>query len=215
MAKKRQNTKEIILNVAKEQIIAHGYTAASIDKILAQIGITKGTFFYHFKSKEALAIELVKKETAAHTGLLSRLLSEARMKTTDPLQQFLSFIDLIAETYDNKHPYTNIILIINREIGKETLEIRQLCQATFNEWHHILETPLKTIWETYTTPAFVTPSLLADQFLVLFEGSASLSHARQTPALTSALLQQFKHLVEFLFLHNHPVPVNKPQFPGR
>ena len=55
MPKDGRLTKEKILDAAEALVLDHGYGATSIDQILEKTGITKGAFFYHFKSKAALA----------------------------------------------------------------------------------------------------------------------------------------------------------------
>jgi AcrR family transcriptional regulator len=43
----------------------HGYHATTIDRIASRAGVAKGTFFVHFKSKDAVIAELVRIQTAA------------------------------------------------------------------------------------------------------------------------------------------------------
>ncbi len=48
-------TREKILRAANDLFYLHGYNATGVDRIIAEAGGTKGSFFYHFKSKEELA----------------------------------------------------------------------------------------------------------------------------------------------------------------
>jgi TetR/AcrR family transcriptional regulator len=48
-----------ILDAAKEEFIDHGYEAASINRIIRTSGTSKGTFYYHFSSKQELYAELL------------------------------------------------------------------------------------------------------------------------------------------------------------
>lgn len=48
------NTKERLLEAARESISLRGYHATSITNLTKEVGIGKSAFFYHFKSKEAL-----------------------------------------------------------------------------------------------------------------------------------------------------------------
>ena len=52
---KAQATREKILQAANDLFYQHGFNATGIDRIIAAAGVAKGNFFYHFKSKEALA----------------------------------------------------------------------------------------------------------------------------------------------------------------
>jgi TetR/AcrR family transcriptional repressor of nem operon len=52
----RHESKTRILDAALHVIRAKGYTATRIEDICEAAGLTKGSFFHHFKSKEDLAL---------------------------------------------------------------------------------------------------------------------------------------------------------------
>lgn len=55
MSAKAQATREKILHAANDLFYRHGYNATGLDRIIAEAGVAKGSFYHHFKSKEALA----------------------------------------------------------------------------------------------------------------------------------------------------------------
>lgn len=57
-ARSQAETRERLLDAAREVLAAEGYAGASIDRIAATAGYTKGAFYANFPSKEALFIEL-------------------------------------------------------------------------------------------------------------------------------------------------------------
>ena len=54
------SARDKLLEAAVKLIRAQGYSATSVDELCAEAGVTKGAFFHHFPSKEALG------EAAAH-----------------------------------------------------------------------------------------------------------------------------------------------------
>ena len=48
-------TRERLLTAAFDEIYIHGYSAASMDRIVERSGVTKGALYHHFGSKKALA----------------------------------------------------------------------------------------------------------------------------------------------------------------
>ncbi|QJC53920.1 TetR/AcrR family transcriptional regulator [Paenibacillus albicereus] len=48
-----------LMACALQRFARHGYHAAKISDIVADAGVAQGTFYWHFKSKEAVALELV------------------------------------------------------------------------------------------------------------------------------------------------------------
>ena len=53
-----QATKQKILSSAKKLIEANGYDSVSVDQIVADCGIAKGTFYHHFKTKDDIITEI-------------------------------------------------------------------------------------------------------------------------------------------------------------
>ncbi|MFD7340981.1 ScbR family autoregulator-binding transcription factor [Streptomyces violascens] len=52
-------TREVLLRAAAEEFDEKGYAAALINQILARAGLTAGAMYFHFKSKEDLAVAVM------------------------------------------------------------------------------------------------------------------------------------------------------------
>ncbi|MBA7530495.1 hypothetical protein ES705_22703 [subsurface metagenome] len=63
ITKEYHERKNELLNVAQELFFAKGYVQTSVDAIIKKVGVSKGTFYYYFKSKEDLMNKLVKRMT--------------------------------------------------------------------------------------------------------------------------------------------------------
>lgn len=48
-----------ILNIALKQFAERGYHKTKVSDIVQEAGVAQGTFYWHFKSKEAIALELI------------------------------------------------------------------------------------------------------------------------------------------------------------
>jgi AcrR family transcriptional regulator len=57
-------TRQHILAVATDAFLAHGYVGTSLSDLIRAAGVTKGGFYHHFPSKEALAVEVVRARQA-------------------------------------------------------------------------------------------------------------------------------------------------------
>jgi len=57
-------TRQHLLAVATEAFLAHGYAGTSLSDLIRVAGVTKGGFYHHFPSKEALAVEVVRARQA-------------------------------------------------------------------------------------------------------------------------------------------------------
>src|ERR1700759_1712648 len=52
----QHSSKTKLLDAAMTVIRSKGYTATTVDDVCQAAGMTKGSFFHHFKSKEELAL---------------------------------------------------------------------------------------------------------------------------------------------------------------
>ncbi|MEQ9566662.1 MAG: TetR/AcrR family transcriptional regulator, partial [Pseudomonadales bacterium] len=61
---KGQRTRERILEIAANAVLAKGFGATSIEEIISEAGLTKSGFFYHFRDKNELARALLEQHIA-------------------------------------------------------------------------------------------------------------------------------------------------------
>lgn len=57
--KKSQETRLHILQTAFELIYSKGYQTTSVDEIIARTKVTKGAFYYHFKTKDEMGLAIL------------------------------------------------------------------------------------------------------------------------------------------------------------
>jgi AcrR family transcriptional regulator len=64
-ARRRKQTREEILDVAREVIFATGFQSFALTAVAEELGLTKPALYYYFPSKEALLFEVVLDELVA------------------------------------------------------------------------------------------------------------------------------------------------------
>jgi AcrR family transcriptional regulator len=74
-------TRERILEAASRLFREHGIAAVGLAKIMAEAGLTVGTFYTHFKSKEALLRETLVRSLDARHEELEHVLRGADLET--------------------------------------------------------------------------------------------------------------------------------------
>jgi len=60
---KGQRKREWILEKAKELFIQNGYSGTSMEDLVQYSGVSKGSIYYHFQSKDDLFLQLIEKDT--------------------------------------------------------------------------------------------------------------------------------------------------------
>jgi AcrR family transcriptional regulator len=89
--RQRQEREALILAAAAELVNTKGYRAMSMDEIAAVVGVSKGTVYQHFPSKEDLMIALLQR----HVQDVQRTLDDILNAPTSPrarLQRMLTII---------------------------------------------------------------------------------------------------------------------------
>lgn len=74
----RAQTRERLLEAARRVFARGGYGGASVDTISAEAGFSKGAFYGHFETKEAIFLELLSRHMAAEAEQLGRLVDAGR-----------------------------------------------------------------------------------------------------------------------------------------
>lgn len=67
----RSNSKQRILDAAFEHFVQQGYEGASLNDIAETVGIRKASIYTHFKSKEAIFLQLLQDAVNAETAFMS------------------------------------------------------------------------------------------------------------------------------------------------
>jgi AcrR family transcriptional regulator len=75
--RRTQETRQLILDAAFAVFGRLGYGEASVDRILAEAGLSKGAFYHHFPSKEELFRSLMQDRVRRCTGRLTEAMSGA------------------------------------------------------------------------------------------------------------------------------------------
>jgi AcrR family transcriptional regulator len=119
----KTSMRERIIDVATELFYAQGLRAVSADKIIAQVGITKVTFYRHFPSKDELIVAYLERRAkwerdaiaaarrAAGDGpSVFRIVAEAiGAESCQPGFRGCPFINAAAEYADPDHPVRRVV----------------------------------------------------------------------------------------------------------
>lgn len=83
-----------LLDAAIALVRAQGYAATTVDELCRKAGVTKGAFFHHFESKDALAVSAANHWSETTSGLFA---SAPYHEHEDALERVLAYVDFRRE----------------------------------------------------------------------------------------------------------------------
>jgi AcrR family transcriptional regulator len=80
-----------ILAAAFEEFVLHGYAAARLEDVAARAGVTKGTIYFHFESKENVFVQMVRELSKPTLMAMQEFLSRETPDIVAFLNDFVDF----------------------------------------------------------------------------------------------------------------------------
>lgn len=189
------------MDAAEALILKQGFSATAIDAIIAEAGITKGTFFYHFDTKAALAQALVERFADYDLGYLEQNMRRAENLSRDPLQQMLIFIGLFIEGAESlSEPYPGCLFAsFIYESGLFEDSTLGVITGAYTAWRERLGGKLREIVELHPPAEEVDLDSLAEMLTVVFEGAFIVSKTQREPEVVAEQLIHYRRYIELLF----------------
>ena len=201
MAKKGETTREGIMDAAEGLVLNQGFSATSVDAVIAAAGITKGTFFYHFKAKADLADALLARYAMRDAGHLDGNLARAEQLSRDPLQQILILVGLFIEELEGlTEPFPGCLYASYcYEAGLFEEDTVGRIEGALDYWRIKMRPKFEAAMAAHPPRFAVRADELTDMLLGLFEGAFILSRTYKDPGLVAAQLRHYRNYIELLF----------------
>lgn len=199
--RKGEATRERILAIAEASVLSKGFAATSIEEVIAEAGITKSGFFYHFRDKNELAREMMRRYIAENDQVFDEIFGRAAELSDDPLQTFLIGLKLLAETMadlPNGHPGCLIASVCYQERLFDR-EVVELTARTVRSWNARFRVYLDRIAVVHPPREAIDLDDLAAMFSCVVDGGIIMSKAVGDPGRLSRQVLAFRSLVKLLF----------------
>jgi AcrR family transcriptional regulator len=199
--RKGNETRERILDIAEAAVLAKGFGATSIDEIIAELEITKSGFFYHFRDKNALAREMLRRYVETNDRLFDDIFRRGRELSDDPLQSFLISLKLLAETMADLptgHPGCLIASICYQERLFDR-EVRELTAQSVRSWNAHFRAILDGIAAVYPPREAIDLDDLAEMISCVVDGAIIMSKTLNDPKRLERQILLFRSCVKLVF----------------
>ncbi len=199
--KKGTETRTRILDVAEAAVLQKGFGGTSIEELIAETGITKSGFFYHFRDKNELAKALLNRYIENDERIYDEIFSRARDLTDDPLQSFLLGLKLLSELLadlPNGHPGCLVATVCYYERIFDR-EIQETNRNAVLAWRRRFGRMFEEIMAVYRPREPLEVDQLADMVSTVLEGGIMLSRALKEPNSLSEQILVLRSLIKLLF----------------
>ncbi len=200
--RKGAQTRERILDIAETAVLQKGFGATSIDELIAEAGLTKSGFFYHFKDKSVLAQALLQRYLDREEDILDDLFARAAELSEDPLHAFLIGLKLFAEMMNDLpagHPGCLVATYCYHEQLFDK-KIQRINHDAVLSWRNRFRSQLNLIADKYPPRDDVDIEALADMVSSVIEGGIIVSKVLKDPKILAGQIMLFRSYLRLLFL---------------
>jgi TetR/AcrR family transcriptional repressor of nem operon len=193
----QHESKARLLEATLRVVRAKGYTATRVEDVCAAAGLTKGSFFHHFRSKEDLALSAV-----AHWEDFTRaFFADAPYHgPADPLDRLLAYVDFRKSILTGDLPeFTCFAGTIIQEAYATHPAVSAACARNIGGHARTLEADIAAAMRRHGVAGDWSAESLALHMQAVIQGSFILAKAKGGAAVAAACLDHLRRYLELLF----------------
>jgi TetR/AcrR family transcriptional regulator, transcriptional repressor for nem operon len=193
----QHESKTKFLDAALYVIRARGYSATRVEDVCEAAGLTKGSFFHHFKSKEELALSAAQ----YFSDMADRLFASAAYhELADPLERLLGYVDFRKALLLGELPeYTCLLGTMVQETYETHPAIGEACDRFIMSHARNVEELVAEAIEKHPVQGQWTAVSLALYTQAVIQGSFILAKAQHGPQVAADCLDHLRRYIELLF----------------
>ncbi len=173
-----------------------GYSATTVQDLCAEAGVSKGAFFHHFESKEAMIVVATDYFSNMADGLFEAL---NRPELEDPLDYLFAYIELRESILGGEiWEYTCFLGTVVQEAYASSDAIRQAAQKHLFSHAEKIESKVQLALEQRGISE-IDASELALFTQSVLQGSFILGKASASNEIILASLRHLRRYIEFVF----------------
>ncbi len=177
-----------ILRTARDLMLRYGYAATSVDDICSKAGVTKGSFYHFFATKEELGLAVL---NGFYEDGVARVAGGAYATMPDPYRRLRGLFDHLEAI--GPQLWRNGCLMGNFacELAETSQTIRRRVAEIF--------AALVQRWAPLFRPVARDPreaAALAEQTLMVIEGAVVMARAHDDPSRIAAGLRRLRRTIE-------------------
>jgi TetR/AcrR family transcriptional repressor of nem operon len=193
----KSGARQKLLAAALSLVREKGYSSTSVDELCAHAGVTKGAFFHHFQSKDALAVA-----AANHWSAITGAFFETAPyhKHADPLDRVLGYLEFRKALLKGEiAEFTCFVGTMVQEVYGTNPEIRAACEACISAHVAKVAADIAEAMKRHRIRAAWTAESLGLHTQAVLQGAFILAKAQGGAAIAAASIDHLRRYIELLF----------------
>lgn len=193
----RGNARTRLLEAARDTIRSKGFAATSIDDICRSAGVSKGAFFHHFDSKDALGVAAAEFWRETTTAFFA---AAPYHESSDPLERVLAYVAFRrAIITEQLWEFTCLVGTMAEEVYATHPAIREACATSIFGHAATLEADIAAAMAQYGVTGAWSAASLARHTQTVIQGAFVLAKAGNDPELAREGLDHLSRYIRLLF----------------
>lgn len=187
------NQRAGLLEAARQLMLAKGYWGTTVDEICGEAGVTKGSFYHHFSTKDDLGLALIDHYFA---GVEAALMAGDFVSISDPRERLDGFMGHAVRVAQSPQMLEGCILgSFTLELAEVAPTIREALSIRFENLAAKVETLIQQASDSSVASPTIDAAALARQFIAVLEGGLILVKAHGRPELLAESLETYRTML--------------------
>lgn len=208
-----RTSRDRLLDAAILLIRTKGYTAMRVEDVCAETGLTKGSFFHHFASKEDLAMAAAERFASRADTMFSRAVYRSH---AEPLERLLGYIDFRQGAMQGDlAAFTCLFGMLAQETYSTHPQLTESAGRHIEHHAATLEADIEAARTEHSPDADWSAHGLAMFMQAVIQGAFVLAKSQHDPAVAADCLDHLRRYLQMTFSQPPPDrPKRKPRKPA-
>ncbi|MCA9402311.1 MAG: TetR/AcrR family transcriptional regulator [Candidatus Omnitrophica bacterium] len=163
----RGTARDRILAAASDLFYRQGYNATGIQQIIDEAGVSKGTFYTHFKTKDDLGLAYLNQRNHEESTGLRQMLAEIK----DPYQRYLNFNTIMKEWMKSSGYRGCAFSNMSAEVPDGNSPIRKMAKFHYEGFRAIIRDVVEDLLKSDAKYKGLNVQYVADQYMITQVGA--------------------------------------------
>jgi TetR/AcrR family transcriptional repressor of nem operon len=182
-----------LVTAAQGLMLTQGYQPTSVDEIIATAGVSKGSFYHYFKSKEELGSAVAENYLEQAVAVLGKGVYQT---VEDPLERAFAFVDHLEWASTRLWNHGCMLGSFAIDLSSSHPEIAGCLDNLMNSLESRMEPLLKPVADACTQQDAPTGRELANHLMAVIEGGIVMAKAHGDPDRMAKAIHEFRRYLK-------------------